>query len=110
MKFYAAIMDGKIMDVLDADDECLKWAGDYLGHCGGCGNCMLMQCQHWGTETVPVILKSHQTLGDWVGEWETRYSDDRRETEKRAAVRASEEPVKGDEAESEQQRRERIGK
>lgn len=37
-------------------------------------------------------------------------SDEQRETEKRATVRGSKEPLRGDDAESEQQRRERVGR
>lgn len=56
---------GECLEVIDAEDACIPYAGmDYTGHCGGCGNCLLMQADYYeGVESERVILQGHETLG-----------------------------------------------
>ncbi len=101
MRLYAVIIDGKIVETLDTDDSC----SEYSSLCGGCGDCMYQQALYTSYQVVLIEPEIYETLGDSCGriEKDLEDSDDRRETEKISHCESSEEPVKGDEARSEQQ-------
>ena len=55
---WVAVLDpetGDCVEMIDGNDCCEPYAGgDYQGHCGGCGNCMLMQAEHGKFKLKPV--------------------------------------------------------
>lgn len=65
MKLVAIIWDGKICETLDPKDNCGGYAA-YGGHCGGCGNCLLMQAVHYGYKLVDIDLQEGETESDAV--------------------------------------------
>lgn len=59
---------GRLIELLNEDEACQPYVGwDYVGHCGGCDSCMLMQAQHAGMKVECLELESGETLGDGLG-------------------------------------------
>ena len=53
---------GYLIEILDKNDSCVPYAGgDYQGHCGGCGACLLMQIDADGIELQPIS----ENFRDW---------------------------------------------
>lgn len=69
-KWYAVFdpVSGQHVDTLDDNDTCSPYAGgDYNGHCGGCGMCLLMQASHYGYRIYKVNPEGFETDNDAVG-------------------------------------------
>jgi len=61
----------ELVQLLDDNDSCHPYAGgDYNGHCGGCGTCMLMQAAHYGLTLKNVEPVGYETVGDALGRME----------------------------------------
>ena len=64
-RWVVVLDDGEAVEILDMKDSCLPYEPN--DRCGGCGECLIMQADHYGYKIDYVRPRESETLGDALG-------------------------------------------